>query len=79
VRDLVAARNPTLAEKTSAQLAASVAGAEAIPAPFDRAIVKGSAGRPAIEKTIASLVEQSKLLVESASAVGIAKLTLVEP
>jgi putative iron-regulated protein len=79
VRDLVAARNPALAEKTSAQLAASVAGAEAIPAPFDRAIVKGSAGRPAIEKTIASLVEQSKLLVESASAVGIAKLTLVEP
>ena len=43
------------------------------------AIVKGSAGRPAIEKTIASLVSQSKLLVESASAVGIAKLTLVEP
>jgi putative iron-regulated protein len=79
VRDLVAAKNPALAEKTSAQLAASVAGAEAIPAPFDRAIVKGSAGRPAIEKTIASLVEQSKLLVESASAVGIAKLTLVEP
>jgi putative iron-regulated protein len=32
-----------------------------------------------MEKTIASLVEQSKLLVESASAVGIAKLTLVEP
>jgi putative iron-regulated protein len=56
-----------------------VKGAEAIPAPFDRAIVKGSAGRPAIEKTIASLVSQSKLLVESASAVGIAKLTLVEP
>jgi len=52
---------------------------EAIPAPFDRAIFKGSAGRPAVEKTIASLVEQSKLLVESASAVGIAKLTLVEP
>jgi putative iron-regulated protein len=79
VRDLVAAKNPALAEKTTAQLAASVAGAEAIPAPFDRAIAKGSAGRPAIEKTVASLVAQSKLLVESASAVGIAKLTLVEP
>lgn len=79
VRDLVAAKNPALAEKTTAQLAASVAGAEAIPAPFDRAIAKGSAGRPAIEKTVASLVVQSKLLVESASAVGIAKLTLVEP
>ncbi|MBW8316752.1 MAG: iron-regulated protein [Hydrogenophaga sp.] len=79
VRDLVAAKNPALAEKTTAQIAGSVSGAEAIPAPFDRAIFKGSAGRPAVEKTIASLVEQSKLLVESASAVGIAKLTLVEP
>ncbi|MCB4362695.1 iron-regulated protein [Hydrogenophaga taeniospiralis] len=79
VRDLVAAKNPALAEKTSAQLALSVSSAEAIPAPFDRAIAKGAAGRPAIEKTIESLVAQSKLLVESASAVGIAKLTLVEP
>ncbi|MCU0956493.1 MAG: iron-regulated protein [Hydrogenophaga sp.] len=79
VRDLVAAKNAVLAEKTTAQVAASVKGAEAIPAPFDRAIIKGSAGRPVIEQTIASLVEQSKLLVESASAIGIAKLTLVEP
>ncbi|MGE0349005.1 imelysin family protein [Hydrogenophaga sp.] len=79
VRDLVAAKKADLAEKTSTQLAASVAAAEAIPAPFDRAIGKGSAGRPAVEKTVASLVEQSKLLVESANAVGIAKLTLVEP
>ncbi|MEW6479335.1 MAG: imelysin family protein [Pseudomonadota bacterium] len=79
VRDLVAAKNPALAEKTTAQIAESVKGADAIPAPFDRAIIKGSSGRPVMEKTIASLVEQSKLLVESASAVGIAKLTLVEP
>lgn len=79
VRDLVAASKADLAEKTSAQLASSLAAAESIPAPFDRAIAKGAPGRPAIEKTIASLVEQSKLLVESASAVGIAKLTLVEP
>ena len=79
VRDLVAAKNAALAEKTTAQIAESVKGAEAIPAPFDRAIIKGSAGRPVIEQTIASLVEQSKLLVESASAIGIAKLTLVEP
>lgn len=79
VRDLVAAKKADLAEKTTAQLAASVAAAESIPAPFDRAIGKGTAGRPAVEKTIASLVEQSKLLVESANAVGISKLTLVEP
>ncbi len=79
VRDLVAAKKADLAEKTTAQVASSVAAAEAIPAPFDRAIGKGSPGRPAVEKTIASLVEQSKQLVESANAVGIAKLTLVEP
>ena len=79
VRDLVAAKKADLADKTTGQLAASVAAAESIPAPFDRAIGKGTAGRPAVEKTIASLVAQSKLLVESASAVGIAKLTLVEP
>ncbi|WP_137920416.1 imelysin family protein [Hydrogenophaga sp. 2FB] len=79
VRDLVAAKKADLAEKTTTQIAASVAGAEAIPAPFDRALAKGAAGRPAVEKTVASLVAQSKLLVESASAVGIAKLTLVEP
>lgn len=79
LRDLVALKNPALAERTTTQIADSVKGAEGIPAPFDRAIVKGSAGRPVIEKTVASLVAQSKLLVESASAVGIAKLTLVEP
>jgi putative iron-regulated protein len=79
VRDLVAARNADLAQKTTAQIAESVQGAASIPAPFDRAIVKGSEGRPVMEKTITNLVEQSKLLVESANAVGITKLTLVEP
>ena len=79
VRDLVAAKDAALAAKTTAQIAESVQGAEGIPAPFDRAIVKGSQGRPVMEKTIASLVEQSKLLVASAGAVGITKLTLVEP
>lgn len=79
LRDLVAGKDAPLAEKTTLQIAESVRLAEAIPAPFDQAIIQGSAGRPVIEKTIASLVEQSKLLVESASAVGITKLTLVQP
>jgi len=79
VRDLVAAKDAALAEKATAQIAQSVQLAESIPAPFDRAIIKGSAGRPVIEKTIASLVEQSKLLVTSANTIGIAKLTLVQP
>ncbi|GAA6142243.1 imelysin family protein [Hydrogenophaga sp. 5NK40-0174] len=79
LQGLVAAKDAALAEKLTAQIAGSVQSAESIPAPFDRAIVQGSAGRPAVEKTIASLVQQSKLLVQSAGAVGIAKLTLVEP
>jgi putative iron-regulated protein len=79
VRNLVATKDATLAEKTTQQIAASVLGAQAIAAPFDRAILQGSAGRPNIEKTIASLVGQSKLLVDSANAIGITKLTLVEP
>jgi putative iron-regulated protein len=79
VRDLVAAQDPALAEKASAQIAESVAGAESIPAPFDRAIAKGAPGRPVIERTVASLVAQSRLLVESASAVGITRLTLAQP
>ena len=79
LRDLVAASDPALADKTSEQIATSVKSAESIPAPFDRAIVAGSAGRPAIEGTVASLVEQSKLLVQAANAVGITRLTLVEP
>jgi putative iron-regulated protein len=79
LRALVAAKNKALADKTTAQIAQSVAAAERIPAPFDRAILDGSPGQPRVKQTIASLVEQSKLLVESASAIGITKLTLVEP
>lgn len=79
LRALVAAKDQALADKTTAQIAQSVADATRIPAPFDRAILDGSPGQPLVKKTIASLVEQSKLLVESASAIGITKLTLVEP
>ncbi|MBN8487394.1 MAG: iron-regulated protein [Burkholderiales bacterium] len=81
LRDLVAAADAPLAERTSQQIAASVARAEAIPAPFDRAIIGGkeAPGRQAIQATIDSLVQQSKDLVASASAVGITRLTLVKP
>lgn len=79
LRALVAAKDKTLADRVTAQIAQSVADAERIPAPFDRAILDGAPGQPLIKKTIASLVEQSKLLVESASAIGITQLTLVEP
>ncbi len=81
LRDLVAAKNPALADKTTKQIAASVAAAEAIHAPFDREIIGGkdAPGRQRIQKTIDSLTQQSKDLVEAANAIGITKLTLVQP
>ncbi|MBM4181952.1 MAG: iron-regulated protein [Betaproteobacteria bacterium] len=80
-RDLVAAVNATLADKTSKQLAGSVARASAIQAPFDREIIGGkdAPGRQRIQATVNSLVQQSKDLVAAAHAVGISKLTLVQP
>lgn len=81
LRDLVAAKDATLARRTSAQIANSVASANAIQAPFDREIVGGkdAPGRLRIQATVSSLVQQSKDLVAAANAVGITKLTLVQP
>lgn len=80
-RDLVAAMDAALASRTSAQIANSVAKASAIQAPFDREIIgaKDAPGRQRIQATVNSLVQQSKDLVAAASAVGITKLTLVQP
>lgn len=81
LRDLVAAQNAQLADKTTQQIASSVAAAEAIQAPFDQEIMGGkeSAGRQRIQKAIDSLTQQSKDLVAAANAIGISKLTLVQP
>lgn len=81
VRDLVAAKDVALADRTSAQLAATVAASQAIQAPFDREIIGGkeAPGPQRVKKTIDSLVEQSKLLTDSAAAIGIAKLNLAQP
>jgi putative iron-regulated protein len=81
VKDLVTQKDAALAERTSQQLAASVAAAEAIQAPFDREITGGKdgAGRQRIQKTIDSLVQQSKDLAEAAAAIGIKRLALVKP
>jgi putative iron-regulated protein len=80
-RDLVAAKDAALAERTSQQIAKSVASAQAIQAPFDREIIGGrdAPGRQRIQATVNSLVQQSKDLVSAANAVGISKLTLVQP
>jgi putative iron-regulated protein len=81
LRDLVAAKDAGLAERTTQQIAASVAATAGIQAPFDREIVGGAsaAGPQRVRKAIASLTQQSKDLVQAANAIGIRKLTLVEP
>lgn len=81
LRDLVAAKQPELAERTTRRIAQSVAAAEAIQAPFDREIRGGddAPGRKRVRAAIDSLVAQSQDLVAAANAVGIARLTLVKP
>ena len=70
-----------MADRTTRQIAASLDAAKAIQAPFDREIVGGddAPGRLRIRKTVDSLVQQSKDLVESATAIGITRLTLTAP
>ena len=81
LRDLVAASNPDVADKTSKQIADSVAAAGTIQAPFDREIMgeKDAPGRQRVQKTIDSLTLQSKDLVTAAGALGITRLTMVSP
>ena len=81
LRDLVAARDTALAERTTRQLARSLAAAQAIQAPFDREIIGGkdAPNRQRVQMTIDSLVQQSKDLVDAAAAIGITRLTLVNP
>lgn len=79
LRDLVATKDTALANKTTQQIAESVSATEAIPAPFDRAIQQGHPGRVVIERAVSSLVAQSNDLVAAANAVGIRRLTLVQP
>jgi putative iron-regulated protein len=81
LRDLVAAKDMALADRTTQQIRASVAAAEAIQAPFDRELVGGAdaPGRQRLGKVVASLTQQSKDLVAAANAIGIKRLTLVDP
>ena len=81
LRELVAAKDAALAERTTKQIAASVAATQGIQAPFDREIAgaKDAPGRQRVQKAIDSLTQQSKDLVAAAAAVGITQLTLVQP
>ena len=81
LRELVAAKDAALAERTSRDVAASVKAAEGIQAPFDREIVGGAdaPGRKRVQAVADALKVQSRDFVEAARSVGIAKLTLSEP
>ncbi|MFV8752476.1 imelysin family protein [Nannocystaceae bacterium ST9] len=68
IYDLVAARDTALADRLRAEIQASVDLAEAIPAPFDRAIVEH---REAVEATVDALRTQADTIVEAAALLDI--------
>jgi putative iron-regulated protein len=69
IYDLVASRDAALADRLRTEIQTSVDFAEAIPAPFDRAIVEH---RDAVEATVAALRTQADTIVEAAALFDIA-------
>ena len=76
---LVATQNPELADQLNTQMNASVRAAEAIPAPFDQAILAGTAGRTQIEATVVALKQQTETLAQAAQVLGIQHLKMTLP
>lgn len=70
IEDLVRAKDATLADRLKAEIAASVAAIEAIPSPFDQAIMSDP-GRAKVMAAIAALRTQTETTVEVAGALGI--------
>ena len=81
LRDLVAVKDAATAERTTNHIAASVKAAEAIQPPFDREIVGApdAPGRKRVQAVADALKLQSTDFLAAAKAVGISKLTLVDP
>jgi putative iron-regulated protein len=75
IYDLVAAEDQDLADRLRDEIAASIALAEAIPAPFDKLLGEGVSdedpGRVAIFATIVSLEDQTDTIVEAAEILGV--------
>ena len=73
--DLVAAEDADLADLVTSQIARSVANANAIPAPFDAALLPGLSdsadSRRAVLATIESLSDQTDNIVAAAEALGV--------
>jgi putative iron-regulated protein len=77
LQQIVAIADPAVAEKTTRDIAASVAAANAIQPPFDREIVGGrdAPGRKRVQAVIDALILQSKDLPQAAAAIGVTRLT----
>lgn len=77
LQQLVAAADAGVADKTTRDIAASVAAASAIQPPFDREIVGGkdAPGRKRVQAVIDALIQQSKDLPQAAAAIGVTRLT----
>jgi putative iron-regulated protein len=73
IDDLVQQLNPVLAAQTRDAMTAARAAIDAIPSPFDQAILgpDSSPGRQAIAAAIAALNHQTDLLAQCAEALGI--------
>ncbi|HET7846560.1 MAG TPA: imelysin family protein [Acidimicrobiia bacterium] len=75
IHALVAAIDADLATRLEEEIAASVAAAESIPAPFDQSLAPGvpddDPGRVAIQETILALELQSETMVEAADLLGL--------
>lgn len=73
IQDLVAAANPELATELEAALEASVTSAEAIPVPFDQAILGSDEddGRVKVKATIDLLRAQTTHIADAATALGL--------
>ncbi len=71
--ELVAAKDAELAERLGSEMDATVAAAEALPVPFDRAIVgdDDSPGRVAVAELIDNLRTQGESIVEAANEFGL--------
>jgi putative iron-regulated protein len=70
LEDLVRARNPELDTKMKQQLEASIAAVQAIPVPFDQALVNDD-GRAKILAAVRALQAQTETIVEIATLLGI--------
>ena len=68
--DVINAIDPALAEEIAAFAASSVAGTEAMPVPFDQAIIEADQ-RPLVLEAVYGLQDQGDKLAEGAAALGI--------